>query len=50
MSKLCIFSTMLAGFAFAPGIEATHRNLKSTTPSGDWIFLLALSNELELHS
>jgi hypothetical protein len=50
MSKLCIFSTMLAGFAFAPGVVATQRNLKSTTHGGDWIVLLVLSNELELQS
>jgi hypothetical protein len=50
LSKLGIFSTVLAGFAFAPSVVATHRNLKSTTHGGDWIFLLVRSHELELQS
>jgi hypothetical protein len=48
--KLGIFSTVLAGFAFAPGVVATYGNLKSTTHGGDWIVPLVLSHALELHS
>src|SRR6266699_3283269 len=48
--KLGIFSTVLAGFAFAPGVVATDGNLKSTTHGGNWIVPLVLSHELELQS
>jgi hypothetical protein len=50
VGKLSIFSTMQAGFTFVPGVVATDGNLKHMTHGGDRIFLVMLSDELELHS
>lgn len=50
VGKLSSFSPVLAGFAVAPGVVATHRNLKSTTHRGDRVVLVMLSHEVKLHS
>ena len=50
VGKLSIFSTVQAGFTFAPSVVATYGNLKHTTHGGDRIFLMMLSHELDLHS
>ena len=46
LRELGIFSAMVAGFAFAPGIVAAHRHLQYLTHHRDRIDLLVISNEL----
>ena len=50
ISKLGIFSTVLAGFAFAPGGEAAHSHFQRITPDRDRGLLVVISNERKLRS
>lgn len=45
-----IFSAVLAGFAFAPGGKAAHRNVQRLAHHGHRILLLLLRNEMKLQS
>lgn len=46
LRKFGIFSAMVAGFAFVPGVEPAHRHLQHLTHHRYRILLLVISNEL----